>query len=61
MNTAFADAGYCIALWSPSDDFHALASEFAEELAGRTTVTTEFVLIEVRTGLRAGVDLAASW
>lgn len=50
MNTVFADAGYWIALWSPSDDFHALASELAEELAGRTTVTTEFVLIEVLDG-----------
>ena len=50
MSIVFADAGYWIALWSPSDDFHELASAFAEELAGRTTVTTEFVLIEVLDG-----------
>ena len=50
MNAVFADAGYWIALWSPSDEFHELASAFAEELAGRTTVTTEFVLVEVLDG-----------
>jgi uncharacterized protein len=46
MTSAFADASFYIALASPRDQKHAVASEFAGTFTGRV-VTTECVLTEV--------------
>lgn len=42
----FVDTSFYVALVSPSDERHTLALHFGED-AGRRSVTTEFVLMEV--------------
>ena len=47
MPTAFADAGYWIALWNPKDALHDRAVGVADRLGDCAVVTTQMVLTEV--------------
>lgn len=47
MRTAFADAGYWIALINPDDDLHDRAKSVSASLAPLRIVTSEMVLTEV--------------
>jgi predicted nucleic acid-binding protein len=46
MRTVFADATFYIAVASPHDQLHAVATDYARSYRGRV-VTTEYVLLEV--------------
>jgi uncharacterized protein len=50
MTPIFVDAGYWIALFSPSDELHARAKSLSRRLAGGSLVTSELVLVEVLDG-----------
>ena len=55
MTIVFADAGYCIALANPRDDYHARAREVSAALGKFRTVTSEMVLTEMLAALAATV------
>ena len=55
MKIVFADAGYWIALASPSGNYHARAREVSAALGKFRTVTSELVLPEMLAALAATV------
>ncbi|MCY3691185.1 MAG: nucleic acid-binding protein [Chloroflexota bacterium] len=64
MNDYFADSGYWIALITPGDEFHSLATEYDALLQSQNDriVTTQLVLNETlapRSGSSAGLRRAA--
>lgn len=64
MNNYFADSGYWIALITPGDEFHSLATEYDTLLESQNDriVTTQLVLNETlapRSGSSAGLRRAA--
>ena len=53
MRTVFADTGFWIALWNPSDQLHRRALAISDELSSVLILTTQAVLFETLNYFRA--------